>query len=427
MSKITLHNYEAYLLDYLEGNLDSSSIEELKQFALAHPELEIDFEDTNLPYITNLDIEADFKESLRRVEEPLEDEEALSYLEGLLDPEQKQNFELRLPKDPGLEKTLEDYKKTLLSVDSSERFSEKENLFKTEDDLVLADKTIAYLENQLSKEEKTDFEKRLQENETLRREYLLVSKTVLRPETDVVYPGKAELKEETRMVVLYQQKTVFRVAAAIILLAFLSVMFNYIQNDKAETKFISQDTKTTKTEQIVPEKTVLVETENKAIDPEKVSKPEYSSHLAQENGSSENDSVKPLLVMEKRIAEPSDAGKDLNTKKEESPENLLKQEGNSESLQLADRFKQEANEAALPADSNISNTYKITELVTIEESAEDELYEKSGLKEQKGLWKRAVQLAQRANKLGVKSVDGVEDSRNQQYRISFNSFSVEKK
>jgi len=53
----------------------------------------------------------------------------------------------------------------------------------------------------------------------------------------------------------------------------------------------------------------------------------------------------------------------------------------------------------------------------------------SGTKRQNkkgGLWKRAVQVAKQANKMGVKSIDGQEDSENK-YRLSFNSFSVGKK
>src|SRR6478735_7607572 len=114
MSKITIHNYEAFLLDYLEDNLNSSLIEELKQFALSHPELEIDLTETNLPYITEPNIEIDFKESLRKKDEPLEDEELLSYLEGVLDPQGRKYFEEKLSENPELKKAFEMYQKTFL-------------------------------------------------------------------------------------------------------------------------------------------------------------------------------------------------------------------------------------------------------------------------------------------------------------------------
>jgi len=78
-------------------------------------------------------------------------------------------------------------------------------------------------------------------------------------------------------------------------------------------------------------------------------------------------------------------------------------------------------------DSTIS---KKNYLVVAEDISEEndlmELKESSTAGGKKGLWKRAVRLARQANKLGVKSIDGQENSKNN-YRLSFNSFSVEKK
>lgn len=45
MSKINLNNYEAFLLDYLEGNLSAEDTADLLLFASHHPELEIDLDD----------------------------------------------------------------------------------------------------------------------------------------------------------------------------------------------------------------------------------------------------------------------------------------------------------------------------------------------------------------------------------------------
>ena len=46
--KINITNYEAFLLDYLEGNLSEGEISLLKIFVAAHPQLNIDLEDTEL-------------------------------------------------------------------------------------------------------------------------------------------------------------------------------------------------------------------------------------------------------------------------------------------------------------------------------------------------------------------------------------------
>ena len=37
--KINQHNYETYLLDYIEGRLDPHTIAELESFLATHPEL----------------------------------------------------------------------------------------------------------------------------------------------------------------------------------------------------------------------------------------------------------------------------------------------------------------------------------------------------------------------------------------------------
>jgi hypothetical protein len=72
-----------------------------------------------------------------------------------------------------------------------------------------------------------------------------------------------------------------------------------------------------------------------------------------------------------------------------------------------------------------SETTKLTVLPETVDSEEEE----GGLdisEPRKGLWQRAVALAQQANKLGIKSVQGEEEG-NDRFRISFNAFSVEKR
>ena len=49
MSRINLDNYEAFLLDHMEGKLNVQDLAELKAFSLLHPELNIDLEQDSLP------------------------------------------------------------------------------------------------------------------------------------------------------------------------------------------------------------------------------------------------------------------------------------------------------------------------------------------------------------------------------------------
>ena len=47
-NKIDIQNYEAFLLDYMEGNLSSEETVALQLFAAQHPHLEIDLNDLEL-------------------------------------------------------------------------------------------------------------------------------------------------------------------------------------------------------------------------------------------------------------------------------------------------------------------------------------------------------------------------------------------
>lgn len=45
MEKINLHNYEAYFLDFAEGNLSDAQIQQMEEFLNLHPELRTELED----------------------------------------------------------------------------------------------------------------------------------------------------------------------------------------------------------------------------------------------------------------------------------------------------------------------------------------------------------------------------------------------
>ena len=53
MHKIDIHNYEAYLLDYSEGNLTGELQVELELFLIQHPELEINLDELSLVTLEN--------------------------------------------------------------------------------------------------------------------------------------------------------------------------------------------------------------------------------------------------------------------------------------------------------------------------------------------------------------------------------------
>jgi hypothetical protein len=83
----------------------------------------------------------------------------------------------------------------------------------------------------------------------------------------------------------------------------------------------------------------------------------------------------------------------------------------------------DTNSAVANANVNIPKYSKQNYLIAEEIEVEEFI---AAAPEKKGFWQRAVSLAKKANKLGVKSLDGSETS-NQNYSLSFNSFSIEKR
>ena len=71
-STINIENYEAFLLDYMEGNLSTEDFVALQMFAAQHPHLNIDLNDLELVELETEKINFSEKENLKK---PLVDDE----------------------------------------------------------------------------------------------------------------------------------------------------------------------------------------------------------------------------------------------------------------------------------------------------------------------------------------------------------------
>lgn len=129
MSGINQHNYEAYLLDAMEGRLSAEQQLELDTFMALHPELAVDLED--LAEMTFDPQQAVFpnKEILKKTGADLvSGEQFIGYIEQQLSPEEKLLVEERCATNPSLAKELELYKKTIAVADTSIVFEDKKSL-----------------------------------------------------------------------------------------------------------------------------------------------------------------------------------------------------------------------------------------------------------------------------------------------------------
>ncbi|MBK8927677.1 MAG: hypothetical protein IPM74_17675 [Crocinitomicaceae bacterium] len=133
MEKINRHNYEAYLLDYLEGNLGTEEQHDLLVFLAENPDLKeaIDFD---LPSIT-LSPDKDVFEN--KADLKMHDESTLSLntveywmidaVEGNLSTDKQQELDEFIRKHQ-LEKTFTTYQATLLKADLNVVFADKKSL-----------------------------------------------------------------------------------------------------------------------------------------------------------------------------------------------------------------------------------------------------------------------------------------------------------
>ncbi len=420
MSKINLHNYEAFLIDYLDGSLNETSIIELRAFILANPQLEIDLDDLDLPAFTTEDIKIDFKNELKKPELFLEDEQLINYLENNLPEEERKVIEFNLLTNRDLALKLEAYKKTILRFDNTTGVN-KTGLYKTEDDLVLNNKVLAYVEGQLNTSDKLHFEKELATNASLQKELASFQKTKLTADDTIVFKNKETLKKEAKVIALFSLRTVTSMAAAILLLFGFAFMFNYYNTKPTFAKTLAKITF------IKPAKNINYQSVNKVNSSNELNtiEPQSTDLIAKKtnepgqyktNNSIGHDDLNEAVsnsvavVKEKKTSDPL-----VNN----APEDTVK-ENVANNKSVIDT----SNTSLAVTNLNASEYSKQNYLITVEEEDDEVAVTTPPVK--KGFWQRAVKVAQQVNKLGVKAIDG-EETQGKNYALSFNSFSVEKR
>ena len=161
MHKIDIHNYEAYLLDYSEGNLTGELQVELELFLIQHPELEINLDELSLVTLEN---------------------EAAS-------------------------------------------FSNKNSLKKSEADLISETQFIAYIENQLPENERLAVEKSCAINPSLAKELALYNNTIAKADETIVFENKQSLKRKPKVIWFNFSATQYAAAACIVFLIGLFILW----------------------------------------------------------------------------------------------------------------------------------------------------------------------------------------------------------
>jgi hypothetical protein len=223
MEKINLTNYEAYFLDYHDGNLGAEDVAELLLFLEKHPELKElfeTFENISLPTDSE-EVLFPNKESLKKPQITLDnyEEYMIGFSEGALNADEAKSLEYFLLEHPELKKELDACTKTWLTPDLSIVFEGKEKLYKTADDLSPAEeRMMAAMEGLLDAEEMQAFEKWMESDSTSKTIYTNLLASTLTPDLGIVYPNKEKLKRRKGVIIWLPAYNYVAAAASIALL-----------------------------------------------------------------------------------------------------------------------------------------------------------------------------------------------------------------
>jgi len=133
---INKNNYEAYIIDYLEGNLTPALSEELHAFLAENPDIRNDMEDIldyTLPIIekTQFQHKPSIKKTLNDqqvINQQTIDEWSIAFYENDLGSIEKERLQQAIQQQPALQKTFEQYKYTKVQPDKKVVYRNKREL-----------------------------------------------------------------------------------------------------------------------------------------------------------------------------------------------------------------------------------------------------------------------------------------------------------
>lgn len=145
MQEITLYNYEAFMLDFYDGNLDVVQTEQLMDFLELHPELKAEFESFDSLTLTSDEFAFPDQELLLIDNEAFKskittdncDAYSIAFYEGLLTDDKKEELLLFLSSNPSFNLIHNTYAKTYLPQETIV-FESKKSLIHQEPKIIYA-------------------------------------------------------------------------------------------------------------------------------------------------------------------------------------------------------------------------------------------------------------------------------------------------
>ncbi len=241
--KINRDNYEAYFLDFHEGQLSPEMAEEVMLFVEMNPDLKSalnEFEPITLA--DDQDIVFENKAFLKKnqvfatsqIDDSNYEEFLIAETEGLLNPLQLASLEEFISINPQFEKDRRLYAMAHLHADNEVVFEAKESLKQKAiavgpiDAGTFETYMARELEGDLNDEEKLQFAEFMQYNPHLEKDHKLYKHTILSAETKIVFENKDQLKQSVTPV---RRIGYYALSAAASLALIMSVYFLLDRND----------------------------------------------------------------------------------------------------------------------------------------------------------------------------------------------------
>ncbi|MFO7863269.1 MAG: hypothetical protein R6U85_04660, partial [Salinivirgaceae bacterium] len=230
MEKITLHNYEIYAIDYIDGALNAEQEKALLEFFDANPELKSEFELLSGFQLQTSEEKYSEKETLKKsitdlpINDSTIDEWCIAFLENDLNTIAKQKFTNALNHSAAYTKLYKQYVKTKLVAEKMELPGVKPwklpnfNCSPQMEDAHYW--VLAELENDLTRNQLAQWKQFKTENQAIQLLEEDLKKTFLQPE-HIAYPHKRKLKHISKKRYLYPLTSM--AAAAALFYMFISI------------------------------------------------------------------------------------------------------------------------------------------------------------------------------------------------------------
>ncbi len=235
---INRENYEIFFMDYLDGQLSPKQLEALKVFLNDNPDLKEELEDLSGFKLEAKEQSFPDKATLKKTPDLPEinlgniDAFLLHELEGNLSDEETEKLDTFLKLHPELLSERDKWAQTKLKADESVKMDKSPLITFNGEDFNTA--CVAYLEGDLSKEDKVLFETLIEENASAFAVFTSYQKSTLQA-PDVVFEDKASLKQsEGRVIPIWWRNAA--AVAAVFLIGWLMLPNMFGSNNKARTK-----------------------------------------------------------------------------------------------------------------------------------------------------------------------------------------------